>query len=152
MKQLHSTFYFIIALWGLQGLLMVFDEFKFHHARGLSLWERIGHPIDTFFFLMPFLYTQFYSNTYVFIGLCLFSSLTISKDEFVHSQVCSGKEMWLHAVLFVIHPVALYGLWQAWLSGFEILIQVQSLIIFLFMCYQVFYWNFKTRTENEATS
>ena len=132
----------ILSLWVGQGLLMFFDEFYYHHKRGLGLWERIGHPVDTFFFLMPFLYTQFFTNTNVFIGLCVFSSLLVTKDEFVHTKECDTGEQWLHSVLFMFHPVALFALWIAWQNELNILIQIQSIIIFLFMLYQILYWNF----------
>ena len=140
----------IVGLWITQGILMFFDEFKFHHQRGLNRWERIGHPIDSFFFLIPFLYTQYFSNIYVFIGLCFFSCLIVTKDEFVHAKECLGSEQWLHAVLFLFHPVALYGLWVAWENDLNKIIQIQSLIIFGFMLYQIIYWNFMIGEKNEA--
>ncbi len=132
----------IVSLWVSQGILMLFDEFKFHHARGLNRWERVGHPIDSLFFLLPFVYTQFFENTFVFIGICVFSSLLVTKDELVHAKECGGGEQWLHAVLFLFHPVALYGLWLAWENGFNTIIQIQIAIIFVFMLYQILYWNF----------
>ncbi len=130
---------------------MFCDEF-IHHQRGLGLWERVGHPIDSFFFLLPFIYTQLFTNTNIFIILCLFSSLLITKDEFVHSKECEAKEQWLHSVLFVLHPIALYGLWYAWVNNLNQIIQVQSVIIFIFILYQIIYWNFIKGNENEAKS
>lgn len=142
----------IVSLWVFQGILMFFDEFKFHHKRGLSRWERVGHPVDSLFFLIPFLYTLLYSNVYIFIGLSLFSSLLITKDEFIHAKSCEPAEQWLHSVLFVIHPIALYGLWYAWQNGFTQIIQIQSFIICLFMMYQIFYWNLYIGMLDEAKS
>tara|TARA_Y100000389_G_C17069494_1_gene321282 strand:- start:64 stop:501 length:438 start_codon:yes stop_codon:yes gene_type:complete len=141
----------ILTIWILQGVLMFCDEF-IHHQRGLGLWERVGHPIDSFFFLLPFIYTQLFTNTNIFIILCLFSSLLITKDEFVHSKECEAKEQWLHSVLFVLHPIALYGLWYAWVNNLNQIIQVQSVIIFIFILYQIIYWNFIKGNENEAKS
>jgi hypothetical protein len=140
----------IVGLWIIQGILMFFDEFRFHHQRGLKKWERIGHPIDSLFFLAPFIYTQFFVNTYVFVGLCIVSCLIITKDEFVHSEECVGSEQWLHSVLFVFHPVALFGLWIAWQNNFNAIIQIQAAIIAVFMLYQIIYWNFIIGQKNEA--
>ncbi len=147
----------IVGLWLLQGSLMFVDEFKFHRERGLKKWERLGHPIDSLFFLIPFLYTMTYidtqsQNLYSFIGLCGLSCLTVTKDEFIHAEECAASEHWLHSVLFIIHPVALFGLWLAWKNNFQSIIQVQSTIIFLFMLYQIIYWNFGVGAQNEAES
>ena len=140
----------IVTIWITQGVLMFFDEFKFHHQRGLKKWERIGHPVDSLFFLIPFLYTLKFDNIYTFIGLCTFSCLLVTKDEFVHARECDSPEQWLHSVLFIIHPVAFLGLWLAWKNDFYAIIQMQSLIIFVFMLYQIIYWNFIIGTKNEA--
>ena len=142
----------IVGLWVTQGILMFFDEFVFHHRRGLKKWERIGHPIDTVFFLIPFLYTQLFSNHYIFVALCIFSSLLITKDEFVHTEECEGRENWLHAVLFIFHPVALFGLWMAWQNSLNTIIIMQAIIIFLFMLYQIIYWNFMQGYPHETKS
>ena len=140
----------ILSIWGVQGFLTFFDEFIFHKRRGLGKWERVGHPMDSFFFLIPFIYTQFFSSSYVFLGLCLFSCLIITKDEFVHSKECEGSEQLLHALLFVIHPIALMGLALAWEHKYNTIIQIQASIIFLFMIYQIVYWNFIAGKQNEA--
>jgi len=132
----------ILGIWISQGILMFFDEFIYHHKRGLGKWERIGHPVDTIFFLAPFLYTQFYHNVNTFIGLCILSCLIVTKDEFVHSEECDAKEQWLHSLLFVIHPLAFGGLWLAWQNSLNELIQIQLGLISLFLFYQVIYWNY----------
>jgi len=76
--------------------------------------------------------------------------LIITKDEFVHAEECEPSEQWLHSVLFIIHPVALYGLWFAWMNSFNTIIQIQAAIIFVFMMYQIIYWNFTKGIPNEA--
>lgn len=142
----------VVGIWIFQGVLMMFDEFHYHHERRLGRWERLGHPIDTLFFLLPFLYTQFFLNTPMFIVLCIFSSLLVTKDEFVHAKECLPGEQWLHSLLFLIHPVALYGLWIAWQNNFNGIIWIQSLIICAFMLYQIIYWNFlsnRPKVNNE---
>lgn len=131
---------------------MFFDEFKYHHERGLGKWERMGHPIDSFFFLIPFIYTLYFSSIYVFFGLCLISCLIITKDEFVHAKECIAAEQWLHSVLFIIHPIAFIALWLAWQNDLIQIIQIQSLVIFLFMLYQIIYWNFFIGRQNETKS
>jgi len=140
----------ILTIWISQGVLMFFDEFIFHRRRELGKWERLGHPIDSLFFLLPFIYTQFFKNEYVFIILSIFSCILITKDEIVHSEECLPLEQWLHSVLFIIHPIALYFLWEAWKNELHSLIQVQSVIIFIFMLYQYFYWNIYKGTRHEA--
>lgn len=140
----------ILAIWIFQGMLMFFDEFYFHHKRGLGKWERIGHPIDSFFFLVPFLYSQYFTNTSIFVALCLFSSLLVTKDEFIHKQECLASEQWLHALLFLIHPVALFALWTAWREGLDEIIKIQAIIILVFMIYQIVTWNYLKGNMNEA--
>lgn len=132
----------VISVWIIQGILIILDEFKYHHQRGLKRWERIGHPIDTFFFLIPFLYTWHFSNTAIFALFCLLSCLIITKDEFVHAKECGAHEQWLHSVLFIIHPISFIALWLAWKNGFEQIIKIQSFVIFSFMLYQIIFWNF----------
>lgn len=129
---------------------MFIDEFKFHRKRGLGRWERLGHPVDTVFFLLPFIATLFNASNPVFISLCIFSSLVVTKDEFVHAKECEGAENFLHALLFIIHPVALYGLWLAWKHDMNTIIQIQVLIIALFMIYQFTYWNLYKGKPHEA--
>lgn len=125
---------------------MFFDEFVFHHRRKLGKWESLGHPIDTIFFLLPFIYSIFYSDLVVFIVLSVLSSLIITKDEFVHSKECDAKENWLHSILFIIHPVSLFVLWLANINGYQNLIIVQTAVISLFLFYQIFYWNFYAKS------
>lgn len=146
----------LLTLWFFQGLLMLVDEFYFHYERGLPKWERYGHPLDTFFFFIVFLFSataKFDSNNIpIFIGLSFFSCLFITKDEWVHSQQCGPGEQWLHSILFIIHPLSLYVCYFFWHEGQQHLIQLQALLIFVFMLYQIFYWNifdrlFKTRAK-----
>ena len=46
----------------LQGLAIFFDEFYFHHRRGLGKWEKVGHPLDTLTVLMAYLFLLFNSR------------------------------------------------------------------------------------------
>ncbi|NGX46163.1 MAG: hypothetical protein K940chlam2_01348 [Chlamydiae bacterium] len=156
----------------IQGIAIAVDEAYFHVKRGLPLWERIGHPIDTFTVVFCFGFVIFipYSLTMlkVYILLSILSCLTVTKDEWVHKHHCPGTENWLHALLFINHPILLTfaGLIWAraasvgplWLKGLiarpEPLIQflmVQAALAALFMLYQIIYWNFIWK-PSKATS
>lgn len=146
-----------------QIVVINIDEFYFHVKRGLPKWERIGHPLDTltvlicFAFLLFFPYSSFHLKIY--IGLALFSCLFVTKDEFVHKECCPASEQWLHALLFLNHPIVLTAaalLWPilshasvpSWLSSLiphseliRIALLLQTGAIALFFCYQLIYWN-----------
>lgn len=156
--------FLVLAPFILQGLAIAFDEYYFHIKRGLPLWERIGHPIDTLsvmiclFFVLLVPYSPIALKW--FIGLSIFSCLMVTKDEWVHKHHCPASEQWLHAMLFLNHPVMLTctGLiwaagvgkaspnWvQAWLSHPEALhtmLRMQAAFSVVFFFYQVIYWNF----------
>jgi hypothetical protein len=146
----------------LQIALMTFDEFLFHIKRPLPLWERIGHPLDTLSFIATVAFACYvpYSPLHlkIYIALAAFSCLMITKDEFVHKHHCPTKEMWLHACLFINHPLLLISnglLWwmhegsaAPWLSFLafdkETTTFIFSLQLFAstsFMFYQIWYWN-----------
>ena len=147
----------------LQALGMVFDEGYFHIRRGLPTWERIGHPIDTSSVLACIGFTLFvpFSNTglMIYIALAIFSSILVTKDEFVHKEHCPATENWLHAVLFTLHPITLACagfMWPViqgvqvtpwisrWLDQPETLhffMQTQFAVMALFLFYQIIFWN-----------
>ncbi len=147
----------------LQGLAIFFDEFYFHRRRGLPTWERIGHPLDTLTVGISFafvLYVPYSSNAgFVYLAIASFSCLFVTKDEWIHEANCSGKEMWLHSVLFVLHPVVLMLAGFIWflkshsqisemlgwrpsdlaLAWFTL--EAQLAIVFVFFLFQLVYWN-----------
>lgn len=146
-----------------QALVIFFDEFYFHVRRGLPKWERIGHPLDTLSFLicLGFALLVPYSPLALkwYIGLSIFSCLFVTKDEWVHKDVCPATEQWTHALLFINHPIVLTSvgmIWcgmaktgpvwlQTWLKNSESLHSMlvgQVGFISLFFLYQVIYWNF----------
>ncbi len=130
----------------LQGIAMFFDEFYFHRKRGLPLWERIGHPLDTLSVFICYLFISLAgfseTNLYIYIGLCAFSCLLITKDEFVHTELCDAKENWLHAVLFVLHPITFLSAGYIWFKNLNAdFLSLQPVVIFLFMIYQILYWS-----------
>ncbi len=150
-----------LAFLFIHATLMLFDEFYFHRKRRLGLWERIGHPVDTFFTLICFILVLFFSmsknNILIYLIFSIISCLIIIKDEGVHLQLCNKNEQFIHAVLFVCHPLVLLGLFLCWpsfsspafpsLSLFSSpllkkIITLQFISIILFFFYQIFYWNF----------
>lgn len=140
------------------------DEFYFHLKRGLPRWERIGHPLDTLATLLCYAYLVWtpYSPTaaWVYLCLCIFSTVFVTKDEWVHAEACSGTENWLHALLFAVHPLALGSaglIWAAFpeeLAPLAPLLHMQLYALALFCLYQIIYWNFvwKPSTTNSTTS
>lgn len=130
-----------------QASVMSFDEFYFHMKRGLPLWERIGHPLDTFSVVLCLSYILIFPYStgalIPFIILAAISSLLVTKDEFVHKEHCEAKEQWLHALLFVNHPLVLICLGWMWAQGgvYTPFLTVQLLFVSLFCLYQLVYWN-----------
>ncbi len=129
------------------------DEFYFHIKRGLPKWERLGHPLDTLTVLACFAFILFFPysslNLKIYIALALFSCIFVTKDEFVHKECCPAAEQWLHALLFLNHPLVLTAaglIWpiihgdagSAWLKK---AMWAQTVSIGLFFCYQTIYWN-----------
>lgn len=148
----------------LQTVVIGFDEIWFHRRRGLPRWERIGHPIDTFTMLLCLGYVLLvpYSREAIlpYALLAIGSSLMVTKDEFVHNEHCPASEQWLHALLFLLHPITLIAaaiLWPVsqgiettpWLSfllekkeDLHLFLMGQCVGTILFMAYQIIYWNF----------
>jgi len=148
----------------LQAAAIAVDEGYFHIRRGLPRWERIGHPLDTLSVLVCMGYVLFVpfsaSALYLYIGLALFSSFLVTKDEFVHKHHCPASENWLHAVLFILHPITLAAagfIWPviqgvetaSWISDWlnekeplHLFLKVQFGLMTLFLLYQIVFWNF----------
>lgn len=155
--------FFLMIPFFVQAVIIAADEFCFHVKRGLPKWERIGHPLDTltvffcFLFTLAFPYSPFLFKVYV--GISIFSCLFVTKDEFIHKEFCPASEQWLHALLFLNHPILLSALAILWpichgISFFSwtdpLLSYQKELLLFLwgqtagvfaFLVYQVLYWN-----------
>jgi hypothetical protein len=153
----------LLAPFIVQTLVILIDEFYFHVRRGLPKWERLGHPLDTLTVLICFFFLIFvpYSSLAlkIYIGLAIFSCIFVTKDEFVHKECCPASEQWLHALLFLNHPVVLASaglIWltfgraevPTWLSGLipyaqmlRTFLWMQSGMVALFFVYQLVYWN-----------
>jgi 2-polyprenyl-6-hydroxyphenyl methylase/3-demethylubiquinone-9 3-methyltransferase len=130
----------------LQGAAMVADEGVFHRRRGLPRWERIGHPLDTLTIAacLGWLVAAPPGRgaLTVYVVLAIFSTLFVTKDEPVHARLCGGSEQWLHAVLFVLHPIVLAAAGLVWWSGEHPAVLAGQLVATLaFGIYQVVYWN-----------
>ena len=139
-------FWFAVCA-SIQAVSILIDEFYFHHERGLPKWERIGHPIDTLSVILVFMGFNFLPASEPtpiwFFGLMIFSSFLITKDEWVHHDLCRAPEQWLHSVLFLIHPLVFLFGWMSWKeSGPSFLHKVQLLALIVFCVYQVIYWSF----------
>jgi 2-polyprenyl-6-hydroxyphenyl methylase/3-demethylubiquinone-9 3-methyltransferase len=163
----ESIFWFLP--FGLQGLAMGFDEFGFHHRRTVPHWEWIGHALDTAVFLaclaIPLLLPPTSANVHFFGWLASFSCLLITKDEFIHQRLCSGGEHWVHAVLFILHPIVLIATAFLWmrlgssalslaptpgltLTGWMLILQV--LLVSGFLTFQVLYWSRRYWRDGKA--
>jgi 2-polyprenyl-6-hydroxyphenyl methylase/3-demethylubiquinone-9 3-methyltransferase len=66
----------------------------------------------------------------------------VTKDEGVHARLCGGGEHWLHALLFVLHPIVLIGFAVLWRSGaYPAILTIQLAATLAFLGYQLVYWN-----------
>lgn len=136
-----STF---LLLSFLQGAVILFDEFYFHRRRGLPKWEVIGHPVDTLTVILCLLFLAWTERTptteIIYYAMAIGSCLCVTKDEWVHKKVCTGGEMWLHAVLFILHPLTLFVAMNEWEDSRAAFVAVAGgVTIYLF--YQIIYWN-----------
>ncbi len=139
----------------LHALGMLVDEVWFHRRRGLPAWERWGHPLDTFTVLVCYGLLVSLPPTrnvlWVYVIAAIFSSLFITKDEWIHARYCQGGELWLHAVLFIAHPVLLgiAGIWRFVPLAtpdpghvfFSLFFHGQTVLTAVFLFYQLLYWN-----------
>ncbi len=154
---------FSLIPFALQAICMIFDEGYFHIRRGLPKWERIGHPIDTFSVIVCIAYVVFVPFSkralYFYIFLASFSSILVTKDEFVHKHHCPASENWLHALLFTLHPITLAFAGFIWPVVQEVpvaswivhlldnpialarFLYGQLIVMILFFLYQILFWN-----------
>ena len=145
--------YLMLSAFLLQGLILFIDEFFFHRKRGLPLWEKVGHPLDSFSVVVcySFLYFFEYSKTTLIIYICLamFSCVLITKDEVTHKEQASARENWLHSLLFILHPVPLVAAGLLWMGHHEkTTFGLMGAFVFSFMVYQIFYWGFFAKKQS----
>lgn len=144
--------YLLIIPIALQATAMFVDEFYFHRKRGLPRWERVGHPIDSFSVLLCYLFLLLtlptLKNITIYAGLSFISCLLITKDEFVHSERCEPSENWLHALLFVLHPITFFCAGVIWYQDLSVdFLFLQPLVVGGFMLYQIIYWSRYAKSE-----
>ena len=129
-----------------QFVVITVDEFYFHWRRGLPRWERLGHPLDTLTVIAALAYPLIFpfSRTHLacYSALAAFSAFFVTKDEFVHKECCSAHEQWLHALLFLNHPLVLIAVAFLWVKGASLFLVTQLVAGLLFCFYQTIYWNF----------
>ena len=104
----------------LQSLAMGVDELGFHHGRAVPRSEWLGHALDTSVFLVclgcPLLLAPTAAHMQGYAVLAVLSCLLVTKDEVRPHLACKGGEHWVHALLFLLHPVVLAStacLWAA---------------------------------------
>jgi hypothetical protein len=132
----------------LQGLAMFVDEFYFHEKRGLLLWEKVGHPLDTLTVLSCYSYLIWGGGELTtYLVLCGISCVFITKDEFVHVGKCPATEHWLHALLFILHPLSFLSAYLLWQQGELRFLKIQTSVVFIFMFYQALRWSYPWRMQ-----
>jgi hypothetical protein len=153
--------YWLTIPFALQIFFMALDEFRFHRERGLPRWEKIGHPLDALTVILCLTWILLrppdHRSAAVFFGLAVFSCLFVTKDEPVHQRCCSAGEHWIHAVLFMLHPITLASaglLWPAvWRpsTGFErVFVSAICVLMVGFGIYLSVFWNLVWRPQNQA--
>jgi hypothetical protein len=140
----------VVVPFAAQGIAMAIDERRFHRRRGLPRWERIGHVLDTTTVLASYAFALTVRPTagraVAYAALVLASSLFVTKDEPVHAARCTAGEHWIHALLFVLHPMVLGGVGLAWWAGrLRGLVVAQAALTAAFGTYQLVYWNLRWR-------
>jgi hypothetical protein len=140
----------------LQAAAMGVDEGIWHRRRGLPRWERIGHPIDTLstaacYAWLSLVPPNVHGALAGYIALCATSCLIITKDEPVHARLCGAGECWVHAVLFVLHPIVFMAFAMIWMSGrLTWLLWAQCGLTIAFAAYQFGYWRFRWKRYPSA--
>ena len=134
----------VIAAALAQGAALAVDEAWFHRRRGLPRWERLGHPIDTLSAALAVGWLAIAAPSphqlAIAIALALASCLVITKDEWVHARACAPGEHWLHAILFVLHPIVFACFAALWWQHVTTPIEIQLALTITFGAYQVTYW------------
>jgi 2-polyprenyl-6-hydroxyphenyl methylase / 3-demethylubiquinone-9 3-methyltransferase len=130
----------------LQATAMLVDEAVFHRRRGLGRWERLGHPLDTLTIALCLVWLLAVPRDAAFavpgyVVLAVFSTLFVTKDEPIHARACTAGEHWLHAILFILHPIVLAAFAFMWWAGEQTLLAVQLALVGAFGVYQLVYWN-----------
>lgn len=116
-----------------------------HHQRGMGKWERYGHPLDTLTVLVSFIFISVApfseKNLSLYLLLSSFSCLFVTKDEFIHKELCTGLEQWLHSILFILHPLVFLSAGLMWKEGGFEFFTALPYIVGAFLIYQILVWS-----------
>ncbi len=138
----------------LQAIAMAIDEGWFHRRRGLPRFERLGHPVDTASVALCYAWASFEPPTrahaFVYGALALASCLLVTKDEGVHAKLCTAGEHWLHAILFVLHPIVFAAIGVLWWTGRDAAAIAAMLAAIAFAIYQLVAWSTPWRPRATA--
>lgn len=124
-----------------QAAAMLVDEGWYHRRRGLPRWERLGHPLDTLTIVLCLGWLVGGGGSSGYLALAVGSTVFVTKDERTHARLCSAGEHWLHALLFVLHPIVLAAFYLLASSGHRGVLEAQLAVTVAFMTYQLVYWN-----------
>lgn len=125
----------------LQAFATAVDEGWYHRARGLPPWERIGHPLDTLTVIATYAWGLAGGSLGGYVALASFSCLFVTKDEVVHQRVCSPGEHWVHAVLFVLHPIVFVAVALLLRDGQRAVVAALLALTIAWGLYQTLAWN-----------
>jgi hypothetical protein len=145
----------VMALFSLQGLLLFLDEGIYHRQRGLGIWERWSHPLDSLGYVIALSPPAFFppepDMINLYIGLAIVSCLVITKDEWVHTRECKAGEHWLHSILFMVHPVVLIGVGYSWIQGDAgVFLKMAPFLVLLLALYQLACSGFRAGPKERA--
>lgn len=96
---------------------------------------------------IPLLLPHTQANLRLYCVLGVISCLLITKDEWIHAKACEWKELWLHSVLFIVHPALLILVAVSWGQdsssiALHFMLEFQIVAMLIFSAYQVVYWSF----------
>jgi hypothetical protein len=136
----------LVAPFVAQAAATFVDERVYHRRRGLPRWERIGHPLDTLTVLACYawLFAARPSSEHAlaYAALGVFSCLFVTKDEYVHAKRCLAGEHWIHALLFLLHPIVFITAGYLWWTGrLRPVIVAELVLTTIYATYQFLYWN-----------
>ena len=147
---MSGTLLFLIIL---HVIIFHIDEYYFHRKRALCRKEVLGMFLDGALYLPPLVIASFapYNDTWnvVFISFAVLSCISISKNEWFYKDDLSLKERWVHSVLYILHPILLYGFYHSWINNYFVhnlnfwMVQIMYLGFGVkTLTHQLIYWNY----------
>jgi hypothetical protein len=141
-------------VWLGHGVLTLYDELWLHRRRRLGSWEARAHLAATALIVVLELGVFFLAPSpgrmFAYFVLAVASSLSITLEEKLHARVCPPIEHWVHALLFMLHPLALLTIGVCWqrlgkplreLDGWPLgVLAVYTFGTLAFSIYQALYW------------